>query len=261
VNLSLYVERRSWLHRLHPAVRLLGALVLFTAAFWADHPRWQIWVAALVAALAWSAGALSSFFKLRHLFAIVFVVTLAVWAVFHPRDTSPVYFALGSLTLTRAGCLFAVAMALKLSVFLAAGTLLLAVSRIEEIAYALSCFGLPRKVGFTITLSFRMVPLFLDNAQRVVDAQRCRGLDFDSGSLLRRVRCYVPVIVPVFMGALRRADALAMALDGRGFQRRGRRSVFRAQRLGAPDAAALAALAVLMALLVYLRWLDLLRLS
>ena len=260
MNLSLYVERRGWMHVLHPAVRLLGAVVLFAAAFWADQPRWQVLVGALVGVLAWSAGALPSFRKLRPLFAVVLVMTFALWSVFHRPDTSPVWLAWGPLSLTRAGCLFALAMALKLTVLLAVGTLFLAVTQVEEIAHALACFGLPRKLGFAITLSFRMVPLFLENAQRVVDAQRCRGLDFDSGGLLRRARCYVPVIVPVFMGALRRADALAMALDGRGFQLGGRRTSFRAQSLGVRDVVAVAALSLLLALLLYLRWLDVLRL-
>lgn len=259
MTLSLYVERRGWMHALHPAVRLTVAAVLFTAAFWVDHPRWQLPLAGLVFALAWSAGALPSFARLRPLFAIVFAMTMLVWSLFPRPDATPVWLSLGPLTLTRGGCLFALAMALKLSVMLAVGTLFLAVTRVEEVTYALSCFGFPRKLGFAITLSFRMVPLFLDTAQRVVDAQRCRGLDFDHGGLLQRARRYVPVIVPVFMGALRRTDALAMALDGRGFQRRGARSTYHAQRLGARDAAVLAALALLLAGLIYLRWLDQLR--
>ena len=77
---------------------------------------------------------------------------------------------------------------------------------------------MPYKLGFTMTLAFRLVPVFLDAAVTVVQAQRCRGFNFDEGNLVQRARRYVPVIVPVFMGALRRADGMAMALEARGFQ-------------------------------------------
>src|SRR6185369_11616001 len=65
--------------------------------------------------------------------------------------------------------------------------------------------------------AFRLVPVFLESALTVVDAQRCRGLDFARGPLHRRIARYVPVIVPVFIGALRRADQMAFALEVRGF--------------------------------------------
>ena len=63
------------------------------------------------------------------------------------------------------------------------------------------------------------MPLFIDSALTVVDAQRLRGYDFDAGGPFERVRRYVPVIIPVFMGALRKANNMAMALEARGFGR------------------------------------------
>ena len=74
-------------------------------------------------------------------------------------------------------------MAIKLNVLLASGLLFLSTTRIEEFSYALCRLGLPYKVGFTMTMAFRLVPVFLDSALAVVQAQRCRGLDFERGSL------------------------------------------------------------------------------
>jgi energy-coupling factor transport system permease protein len=68
-----------------------------------------------------------------------------------------------------------------------------------------------------VTLAFRLVPVFLESALTVVDAQRCRGLDFTRGRVHQRIARYVPVIVPVFIGGLRRADQMAFALEVRGF--------------------------------------------
>src|SRR5690606_36584454 len=134
-------------------------------------------------------------------------------------DGQPPLLTWGPLHVSRTAPVFALGMALKLETFLAAGMLFLSTTRIEEFAYALTRLGMPYAVGFTMTLAFRLVPVFIDAALTVVQAQRCRGLDFERGSFVERVRRYVPVLVPVFMGALRRADQMAMALDARGFQR------------------------------------------
>jgi len=155
---------------------------------------------------------------------------------------------------------FGLGMALKLVSFLASGLLFLSVTRIEEFAYALTRVGLPYKVGFTMTMAFRLVPVFVSSAVTVVQAQRCRGLDFDRGSPWQRVRRYVPVMVPVFMGALRRADQMAMTLDARGFQSGARRTVLEPYRVGAADVVATLALVALVAVYLYARWVGLLSL-
>jgi energy-coupling factor transport system permease protein len=76
---------------------------------------------------------------------------------------------------TRAGFFFGLSTAVRLATFLAAGLVFLTTTRIEEVAYALGRVGVPHKVGFTMMLAFRLVPVFFDAALSVVQAQRCRG--------------------------------------------------------------------------------------
>ena len=104
-----------------------------------------------------------------------------------------------------------------------------------------------------MTLAFRLVPAFLDAAVTVIQAQRCRGFNFDEGNILQRMRRYVPVIVPVFMGALRRADGMAMALEARGFQSTRPRTTFEQFPFRASDSVALA-VAVGVALVYVALW-------
>ena len=143
-------------------------------------------------------------------------------------------------------------MAVKLTTFLAVGTLFLSTTKVEEFAYALTRFGVPYKLGFTLTLAFRLVPAFVESGFTVVQAQRCRGFNFDEGGLLERVRRYVPVIVPVFIGALRRADNMAMALEARGFQRQNPRTSYQRYVFGNRDAVALVILLSVAALYLWL---------
>ncbi len=243
----LYVEGESWLHRCHPLVRLAVALAIFSAAFLADRAVWQLPLLALVAVVLSSTGSWVNVVRLRYLFAMVFIMTFAIWALFYGADDQTPVLSLGPILISHAGLRFALAMALKLTVFLAAGTVFLTVTRVEEFSYALTSAGLPYRIGFAITLAFRLVPVFLESAQKVVQAQRCRGFDFERGGLLERVRRYVPVLVPVFMGALRRTDGMAMALDSRGFQLDGERTSFLHYPLAWRDyAAALGASALVM---------------
>jgi energy-coupling factor transport system permease protein len=246
----LYLDRDTWVHRLHPLVRLLGMVAVFVAAFVVERPLWQLPIlAVLVGLLAWT-GAFVNVYRLRYLFGLIFAMTLLLWTVFYGPDGAPPLLVWGPLTISRTAPWFALGMALKLEGFLASGILFLSVTRIEDFAYALTRMGLPYKVGFTMTMAFRLVPVFVDAAVSVVQAQRCRGLDFERGSLWQRTRRYVPVMVPVFMGALRRADQMAMTLDARGFQASTTRTVLAPHRLRIIDAVAAGVL--LVAVVAYL---------
>lgn len=237
MTLFLYIDRPTFMHRLNPIVKVLGMLCFFVAAFVSQRPVVMLPVASGVAVLIVLANALPNVRRLRLLFVLVFVMTFVIWTLFF-RGGVPL-IAWGPVSVSATGLQFALGMAIKLATFLGVGVLFLSTTKIEEFAYALTRVGMPYKLGFTLTLAFRLVPVFLDAAVTVVQAQRCRGFNFDEGNLVQRMRRYVPVIVPVFMGALRRADAMAMALEARGFQSHKPRTAFEQFPFRASDAAAL----------------------
>jgi energy-coupling factor transport system permease protein len=257
----LYLDRDTWVHRLHPLVRLLGMVAVFVAAFAVERPLWQLPLMVPLVALTWWTEAWRNVWRLRVLFVLVFMMTLAIWTVFYGPDGRPPLFAWGPLHVSRTAPWFGLGMALKLEIFLGAGILFLSTTRIEDFAYALTRLGMPYTVGFTMTMAFRLVPVFVDAATTVVQAQRCRGFDFERGGLWQRVRRYVPVMVPVFMGALRRADQMAMALDGRGFQRAAVRTALDEHPVRPTDVIAGAVLIALAAGYVVLAYVGALRLT
>jgi len=208
--LSLYIDRPSVLHRRHPVAKVLAMVTLFVATFLLDHPAAIAPLTALVLFASAAAGALPNLWRLRWIVGPVFVFTLVIWTLFYPVPA-------GGAVARGEAFRFGFGMALKLETFLATGLLFLATTSVEEFAFALTRFGLPYRAGFVLTLAFRLVPVFLEAALTVVDAQRCRGLDFTRGRLHERIARYVPVIVPVFIGGLRRADQMAFALEVRGF--------------------------------------------
>lgn len=252
--MTLFLDRGSRLHRLHPAVRVLGMLAFFVSAFVVERPEWFLPLVALLLALVAESGASLNIRRLRVLFVMVFVMTALIWTIFYGPDGRPPLFEWGRIVVSRTSPWFALGMAIKLDVFLGAGVVFLTTTRIEDFAYALGCLGVPHRIGFTFTLSFRLVPVFIDAASTVVQAQRCRGLDFERGNALERLRRYVTVIIPVFMGALRRADNMAMALEARGFQASSPRSALHRPAFGAADAAAVFVLTAMTCTYVALWW-------
>jgi energy-coupling factor transport system permease protein len=229
-------------------VKVLGLFLFFVSAFVVDHPLFILPVSAGVGALILLSDSTPNLYRLRILFFFIFVFTVLIWSVFYSRGTRLTIVPL--LPVTWEGVLFGFGTALKLSTFLATGALFLSTTRIEEFAYAFTLLGLPYRLGFTITLAFRLVPLFLEAALTVIQAQRCRGLDIHSGPLLQRLRHYVLVMIPVFMGALRRADQMAIALEVRGFNSGRPRTSYQRAPWRLSDTVAL--LAVLGVTVVYL---------
>jgi energy-coupling factor transport system permease protein len=230
MTLALYVSRPSPIHRLHPVTKLAGLTGLLLAAFVVDSPVYLAPLGCLVVALLAMAGALSLLRRFRTLFVLVFVFTLVVWTLFYGGVFVP----------TWSGFVFGLSTAVRLDTFLATGLLFLATTRVEEVAYALGRLGVPYPIGFTLTLSFRLVPLFFEAAHTIVQAQRCRGLRMDQGNVVVRLRRFAPVVVPVFIGALRRADRMAMALELRGFNSGRPRTTYLRATVGRRDVIALA---------------------
>ena len=208
--LSLYVEPATPLHRRHPVAKVLAMALVFLAAFVLDDPVVIAPLTVLVLIATHVGGALGNLWRFRWIIGPVFVFTVLLWVVFYPAQAS--------VPVTRADALrYGLGMAVKLETFIFTGLLFLAVTTVEEFAWALTRLGLPYRASFVLTLAFRLVPVFLEAALTVRDAQRCRGLDFTRGGVVARIARYVPVIVPVFIGGLRRADQMAFALEVRGF--------------------------------------------
>ena len=252
IHVRLYLGGDSAIVRLDSRVKLAILATFFFAAFITESALWIAPLAVVLAILLASAGALPHLRPFAPLFVIAPFASFVIWSFFYGEgDPVPV---LGELGVTRQGMRYGAGMGLKLACFLAVSLLYLSIARVEEFTDALRSLGLPYRASFTVALSFRLVPLFLDSALTVVDAQRARGLDFASGSVFVRLRRYAPVIVPVFMGALRRADFMAMTLEARGFGRLAVPRRMPREPIRGADVVAALALAAIVAFYAYARW-------
>jgi len=219
-----YIEGRSALHRLHPAVKVFGLFIMFWSVYWVDNPFALMPLGILMLIAARVTGAWPNFHRLRWFFLILVMTTTIMWLFFYQRGT-PLFtiplFHLRSheiaLSITGLSIVFGIGRGLKLAELLAASVLFLSTTKVEEFTVGLNKLKVPYRFGFAISLAFRLAALFGDSAATIVDAQRLRGYNFSEGNVFERMRRYVPVAVPVFMGALRKANNMAMALEARGF--------------------------------------------
>jgi len=240
MRVILYLDRRTVLHGFHPLVKLGILAATFASVYGIDRPLAVAPVAIVLGALLVCAGATVNVRRFWVMFVAVPVASFVMWTFFYGYGQG----AVGAARPRTEAVEYAAGMALKLESFLGASVLFLSITRVEEFTEALRLLGMPYRISFAIAMAFRLVPLFLSSALSVVAAQRARGLEFSSGSVFARLARYMPVVVPVFMGALRRADAMAMALETRGFGRQTERTSFARSRFGLRDAAAAALLVV-----------------
>src|SRR6266436_7292601 len=237
---SLYIDRGSFIHRLHPAVKLFALFIMFWSVFWVDHPLALLPVAIVMVLMAQASRSWSNFYAFRWFLILMIPPTMLEWMAVY-RAGAPVV-NLWVIHLSRQALLFGFGRGLKLALLLSSSILFLSTTTIEEFTTSLVTFRVPHRVAFAMSLAFRLVPLFMDSALTVVQAQSLRGYEFNQGNLLERMKRYVPAVIPVFMGALRRANNMAMALEARGFGMGTAPTSFVEYRMTASDSLALATL-------------------
>jgi energy-coupling factor transport system permease protein len=105
----------------------------------------------------------------------------------------------------------------------------------DDLGLALEQAHVPYSISFTFTTAVRLVPTMAIDAQTVVDAQRSRGLELDKGNFLKRIKNYIPILIPLIISAIRRSVELAEALESRAFGATENRTSITTLRMHVPD--------------------------
>ena len=217
-----------------------------------SHPGYLLGILALVVGGLAFARAGVNVKKIGILAALLVCYSMMLWPFFVEGETPvPVLHVVG---VTWEGCIFGLGMGLRLLIMVWGGVWLLSTTTIEELAQASQRLGLPARVGFAFSLAFRWVGILLGAGVGIIQAQRSRGLDIASGTVLERIRKYVPLVVPLIGHALRQTNLLAMALESKGFHPSAHRSFYEVRKLKSPDYAVLIFLILLLGASVWMRW-------
>ena len=165
------------------------------------------------------------------------------------------------LKITKEGILNATQMILRL-VFLVIGTSLLTLTTtplmltdgIENLLKPFNAIKVPsHEIAMMMTIAIRFIPTLSEETEKIIKAQKARGADFESGNLLKRTKAMVPILVPLFISAFKRADDLAIAMDSRCYNSGKKRTRMKVMKMTWIDAVAAGVMAVFSALIIVIQ--------
>jgi energy-coupling factor transport system permease protein len=203
---GMYVAADSALHRLDPRVKMGGALLLTVAVL-----------------VRLSTAPLSA---LLHTLRAVLWVGFFMFFFYLFTTPGRTVVVLGGVGMTWEGLLAGATQVYRLCLLVTVAALLTFTTSPGQLAHGLEALleplrrvGLPvREMALVLTIALRFVPTLFDEIDKIGKAQRARGADFRSANPWRRVRAWVPMFVPIFVSAFRRAEELAVAMEARGFR-------------------------------------------
>ena len=221
ITLGQYYPSDSKLHKLDPRVKLFATMIYIIVLFIADSPiSIGVITAALILVIALSKVPFS--YMTKGLRGIVMLLVIAGLFNLFMTQGIPI-FTVGPFTVTDIGLKNAVYMVIRM-VYLIIGTSLMTLTTtpnqltdgLEKSLHPFSKIGVPvHEIAMMMSIALRFIPILVEETDKIMKAQMARGADFESGGLIKRAKAMVPILVPLFVSAFRRASDLAMAMEAR----------------------------------------------
>ena len=224
ITLGQYYPVASVLHRLDPRTKLFGTMVFIISLFVADS-IWAYLAATVFLAAAIKISHVPFRFMVRGLKAIIFLLLISVsFNLFLTQGE--VLFQLWFLKVTKEGLKTAGFMGVRL-IYLVVGSSVMTLTTtpneltdgLEKSLGFLKKNGLPdHEVSMMMSIALRFIPILVEETDKIMKAQMARGADFESGNIIQRAKNMIPLLVPLFISAFRRATDLAMAMEARCYR-------------------------------------------
>lgn len=262
ITIGQYYAGTSALHRMDPRVKLFGTLVFLVSVF-AYRGIAGLLVVTAFLALMISVSKVPFGYMTKGLRAIIFLMLItALFNLFLTPGT--VLVEAWAFKITKEGVTSAVRMVIRLT-YLILGTSLMTLTTtpnqltdgLEKALKPLNRIHVPvHEIAMMMSIALRFIPILIEETDKIMKAQMARGASFDEGNIFKRAKAMVPLLVPLFVSAFRRANDLAMAMESRCYRGGDGRTKMKPLRYQALDYRAYAVLTVYLAVLIALRvWL------
>ena len=225
ITLGQYYPADSILHKLDPRVKLVTTIVFLIALFVADD-----WVGYLVATVFLVAviklSKVPFHFMVKGLKAIFFILLITMFFNLFLTPGDVVLVQIWKLKITDKGLHTAIFMAIRL-IYLILGSSVMTLTTtpndltdgLEKLMSPLKKLHVPvHEVAMMMSIALRFIPILLEETDKIMKAQIARGADFENGNLIQKAKNLVPLLVPLFISAFRRANDLAMAMEARCYR-------------------------------------------
>ncbi len=224
ITLGQYYQTDSIIHKLDPRVKLVSTLVFIVSLFVVDNFIGYL-LATIYLAIIIKLSNVPVKFIFRGMKSIVFLLLITViFNLFLTPGTALVSF--WKLTITYEGLKFASLMAVRLILLITGSTIMTLTTTpntltdgLEKLMSPLKKFHVPvHEISMMMSIALRFIPILLEETDKIMKAQMARCADFESGSIMKRAKALVPLLVPLFISAFRRANDLAMAMEARCYR-------------------------------------------
>ena len=225
ITIGQYYPAKSVLHRLDPRVKLVSTLLYLISLFLVKNV-WGYVVATvfLIAVIRLSKVPFS--YIVRGLKPIIMLLMITVIFNLFLTRSGDVLFSWWIFTVTEGGLKTAVFMAIRL-IYLIIGSSLMTFTTtpneltdgIETLLKPLNKIHVPvHEIAMMMSIALRFIPILLEETDKIMKAQIARGADLESGNMIQKAKSMIPILVPLFVSAFRRANDLAMAMEARGYR-------------------------------------------
>lgn len=224
ITLGQYYPVNSILHRLDPRTKLFGTLVFIVSLFITNNIFGYL-AATVFLGAAIRLSKVPFRFMVKGLKAIVVLLLISVTFNLFLTD-GEVLFRLGFLKVSKEGIRMAVFMGIRL-IYLVVGSSVMTLTTtpnqltdgLEKSLGPLKKIRVPvHEVSMMMSIALRFIPILIEETDKIMKAQAARGADFESGNLVQKAKALVPLLVPLFISAFRRATDLAMAMEARCYR-------------------------------------------
>lgn len=263
ITLGQYYPEQSVIHRLDARTKILGTLLYIIEIFLVNSfAGFGLVILALGVLIGISRVPVRFIFK--GLKAVVLIILLTFVLNLFMFDGT-VLWHWKFLTITYEGLYRSCFMALRL-ILLIIGTSMLTLTTkpmeltdgLEKLLKPFNRFGLPsHEIALMMSIALRFIPTLLEETDKIMKAQQARGADFESGSLIQRVKNMIPILIPLFVGSFRIAQDLALAMEARCYHGGVGRTRMKEIVFSRRDGVAGVLLAVFLGIVIASRWMPL----
>lgn len=235
----------SLIHRLDPRTKFIISTVIFTLALIFTELPFLIILFLAQIPLIYAAKVQREWRRSIRggmtLTAIIFVTNILVG-----------YFSNG-FKLTYSLAIYSVSLAFRFIVLMSSFSIFFLTTSPDDLSLALQQSHIPYEFCFAFTTAIRFVPVLATEAQTIMDAQKSRGLELEKGNFLKRIRNFIPILIPLIVGAIRRSLELAEAMESRAFGAKKERTSLYILKMRMNDWTTLSISALVLIIAVYIR--------
>ena len=258
--LGRYIPGDSFVHKMDPRAKLIASFYFIGIIFLANN--WQTYAAmGLFTLIAILLSKIDLRFFMRGVKPLIWLIlfTVVLQVLFTRGGT--IYFEWGIFSISEFGVVNGLLMFCRFILIIFMSTLLTLTTPPLELSDAIEYLLRPLKVlhfpvhevSLMLSIALRFVPTLMDETEKIMNAQRARGVDFGEGSLIQKMKAVVPLLIPLFVSSFNRAEDLAIAMEARGYQGGDGRTKYRILHWHLRDTMVMLAFLVLTVILLYLR--------